>query len=512
MYIHYWYKHFQEENDDFLSNLQSAKDQIWKQQVDNFALRKQQMVVSNNTTILDKIDDILEIFSKTGTAERQAIFDANLPLNNSTVMAGDMTAGQIGAVKKIGDGEYAFVNVEKLMNNLADNVEEFINKLHQLVQTIYEQLATGQTWEQYKNAVIAEYAQTKRTVPGSKSTQLSILTDFLSQNGLKKLTTTTGGAYADQAPLQTALRNLTLLAEALPEGSTSLPRTRVSYSSQSGNVKGKTKNQAELLAVIGMKVNGMFSNVIGTGGEIAWSIAEETGNKKVNQALKKMLGEKFAIKANTSGTDRFNGQVSKGDVTVRANSENVSIQYGVSVKTYTFNTKAKYQNVSLVDNTPFLTALEKSSNIISKEQYLNLFCSLSGAPANEDGGISESNIVEQWSQANENIIINNFLDILAGNAAGAGANVLYLVFNGQIITVDQILKNFSEKEENFDFSFSLKGLKNRSAGVTLNIEGYKEKREDKQLRSDEVENKALEILRQAKIHVSLQILTTLLTK
>ena len=109
----------------------------------------------------------------------------------------------------------------------------------------------------------------KGTIPGSSSTKRQILVDFLSKNGLKKLTTTTGGSYSDQVPLQTALRNLTLLAEALPEGSTSLSRSRVNYESQSGKTTGRTKNQAEVLAIIGMKVNGMFSNVIGTGGEIA---------------------------------------------------------------------------------------------------------------------------------------------------------------------------------------------------------------------------------------------------
>lgn len=505
VYIHYWYKHFQEENNDFLSQLQSAKSQIWERQIHNFALRKQQMVVFHNGQILAEVDDILNIFSTVGTEERQTIFDANVPLNNSTIMANGMTASQMGAKNESG-----FANITRLMNNLAINIEDFVNKLHQLIQTIYEQLATGQQWEDYKNAVISEYAQMKGTIPGSGSTRQQILIDFLSKNGLKKLTTTTQGAYADEAPLQTALRNLTLLAEALPEGTTSFSRSRIQYTTQSGK-SGKTKNQAEVLAVIAMKVGGMFSNVVGTGGEIAWCIAETTGTEKVNKALKTLLGEEFAIQANTSGTDRFNGQVSKGDVTIRATSENVSIQYGVSVKTYTLNTKAKYQDVSLVDNTPFLTALEKSSNIISMEQYLNLFCGLSGTPPNEEGGIPESNIVEDWNQANQNIIINNFLDILAGNAAGAGANVLYLVFNGQIITVDKILNSFNKGTQDFNFSFSLKGLKNRSAGVALNINNYKDSKEEKQLRSNDVMNEALNILRQAKIHVSLQILTSLLT-
>ena len=102
-------------------------------------MRKQQMVTSSDPAVLGKIDDILEVFSSAGAEQRQAIFDANLPLSNTTIMTNGMTAGQMGAQNKLG-----FANIEKLMNNLGDNIEEFVNKLHQLIQNIYEQLATGE--------------------------------------------------------------------------------------------------------------------------------------------------------------------------------------------------------------------------------------------------------------------------------------------------------------------------------------------------------------------------------
>ena len=107
-----------------------------------------------------------------------------------------------------------------------------------------------------------------------------------------------------------------------------------------------------------------------------------------------MLGKKFTISANTAGADVVGGQTSKADVVVRADAHNVTIEYGVSVKTYSFNEQARYQEVSIVSDTPFLAALQKSDDVISQDKYLNLLAAVQGAPAQEGDGPSENEIIQ----------------------------------------------------------------------------------------------------------------------
>ena len=115
---------------------------------------------------------------------------------------------------------------------------------------------------------IEQYAATKGMVAGSSKMRQAILNDFLQHQGLVKLGLT-ANLGTGQSTLETSLRNMVLLAEALPEygsqGSQILGGKN--YSTRKGN--RRTKNGLDTLYVIAGKLQGLFNNVIGTAGEIA---------------------------------------------------------------------------------------------------------------------------------------------------------------------------------------------------------------------------------------------------
>lgn len=158
-----------------------------------------------------------------------------------------------------------------------------------------------------------------------------------------------------------------------------------------------------------------------------------TGQKDVN--LQKDIEEKTKNKKKS---------VSKGDVQVTITDNKVLITYGVSVKTYSFNTSINSKTVTLVSGTPFMEAAKK---LFGDQGGLRYMVNLAGGnPGSKDKnlkGYSNSELNERWDALVKEVAARNFIDVIAGFATENGPETLYLVINGQILSIINILSLLS---------------------------------------------------------------------
>lgn len=434
MYIHYWYVDYQERGGGGVqSSLTATKGQILQNHIDRFAKRKNAMFAGNGSVVMNHMDEIIDVLTDDKNRRRKQIFDANL-----------VNPGQKEFLHGQRVGQYAnsMKKANMMAQQLASEIDLFTNKLDEVIAQIYHSIG-GQSLEEYKNQVIIDYASKTHTTPGSSNFRQSIINNFITHKGLKKLKMTASSGTGVQNTLETALRHLVLLAEGLPEyGSGGRSLGGKYYSTESGS--HRTSTGAETLGVIASKVQGLFNNVVGSGAEIAWAMAEEEGDKKVIEKLHQLdkrinASVHATVVGDTTVKNTENKtQVSKGDVSVKISGQGVNIEYGVSVKTYRFDPAANAQSIEIVGGTNFLTAAYKLLGSGTEKEYLfNLAAGLPGGSKNKT--VSAATLNSQWNELVETVVLFNFLDFLAGTATQNSNNVLYLVFNGKIVTVDEIL-------------------------------------------------------------------------
>lgn len=361
---------------------------------------------------------------------------------------------------------------------IATIVDNFLKALQDAVQNMYAKIE-GKPWEEFKDKVVREYAETKGGLTGSALKQ-AIISDFLTHEGLVNLNLTTSTSNAaNQAGLQTALRNISLLLDALPEYGTSGNSILGSMNYSSRNNSGITKDGLGTLYKIAEKLQGLFNNIVGQGGELAWKVAEQTGlEKMISKGNMPLLSGDAFISTEVIGgrqmtitrsgkkdsnlesdiekkIEKKKKSVSKGDVQVTIADNKVLITYGVSVKTYSFNTKTGAKNVGLVDSTPFLTAAQKLFEEDNGWRYMiNLAGGNPGSSnSSSEKGYSLTDLNNRWDALVKEVVARNFIDVIAGVATQYGPTTLYLVINGQIIPITDILENLSNNV--LDFSSRL---------------------------------------------------------
>lgn len=447
LYLHYWFANYAEKNavslneDSLYANFNAAKvkdkylgtNGVLRK---DFAQRKASMVSGSDS--FKEVEEMLDFFSD--PASRLAEIRGE---NYSQNTIGSWRPMQ--TVRSFVDPNEVASNISTFMMDLQSKLDEMSKKLNFSL-------------DDFKNAVIQEYAENKGISPGSKKFSRMVIQDFITHGGIKrlKLSSTTGSG---NATIDSCARSMILLASALPsygsEGSMSLGAMRYSTGSTAKGSFRVTKSGSETLAIIAGKLTGLWSNVVGSGGEMAWAKAEEVGLKKIQDELTKtnsslnktFSGKNLSYSVRVTGSDIVQDKknnlqsVSKPDVSVSITDGSVVINYGVSVKQYGFNSKAKSETVAMVKSTSFLAAVERySSSGKDKGYLLNL---AAGHPGR--GGSSQKAseyttgaLNNAWKNLVDSVVIANFLDFVAG-AVTESPGVLYVVANGQIIKVEDIL-------------------------------------------------------------------------
>lgn len=353
------------------------------------------------------------------------------------------------------------------VNNLASEVDTFTVALVKSLDECSSLIAGS--LEAFKNKVVQLYCESRGVTAGTSAFSERVIKDFLTHQGITKLNIDSG--MVEDSSLNTCLNACVLLAEALPQygssGGLSLgPKYySVGRASKGKGTRRRSGNGRDTLAIIVSKAQGMFNNVVGKGGEIAWAKAEEVGLKKFEEELKKVnqtipgfsRGKNISVETKLIGAEYTHDNaedlksVSKGDVQVIITDGQVTINYGASVKQYRFNSKTNAQTITLVSNTPFFEALTRfaGSGNGNLEYMLNVAAGRSGKNiANwqtSSYSIGEGELTEAWNNIVQSVTISNFLHFLAGVVDNSGTSVLYLVVNGQVIPVATIIENIGRQ-------------------------------------------------------------------
>lgn len=348
-------------------------------------------------------------------------------------------------------------------NRLASDISIFLQELQQRIADMADRLNLD--LDALKSQIIQEYAETKGLRVGSKNFSKSVIQDFITHNGIKKLNLKTSPG-TESATLNSCVRSIILLASALPDygesGRMSLGSMKYSTSTDSG-ISGSGN---ATLGIIAGKLSGLWNNVVGRGGEIAWKKAEEVGLKELSEETKLIekeiptnyRGKNLSYSVRVSGEDVVSNlqdktlkSVSKPDVIISITDNNVTIEYGVSVKQYKFNSKSNSKSISIVHGTSFLEALKR---YMPSGKDFGYVMNLAGGHPGQGGSKKKAGdyttalLNTAWNNLVESVVIRNMLDFLVG-VVNTGATTLYIVVNGRIFKIEEILDNLLTSDNGF---------------------------------------------------------------
>lgn len=478
MYVHYWFYDYEKNAGaagDLYKNYNREKyfgkegllQPILKQRIDS---------LNTSGMAIEEFEALIDFLSEDTSGLRKEVFEGHAVNNISTA-----TALRESKEAVIGNSKIAEATAEEI----AMIVDDFLQKLEHAIVEMYNTIVGSGSWDSFQAQVVEEFAKNKKRPSGKISE--SILKSFLTHEGLTKLNLNTTAGKESDATLQTSLRNIALILEALPDYGTGGSSTLGSRRYSTGSTQGKYKisgSGGDTLGIISGKMQGLFSNLVGKGGEVAWKTAEEAAEEEVQDFLEEKVnvtaevigGQTLQIERKISSNmppknkKNTTTVVSKGDTKVTiTKGKKVIIEYGVSVKTYTFN-KAGSKTVSIVDGTNFFDAAIKLFGTDNGWRYmLNLGAghpgkSWYGRDDTKGSAKSASDLNAQWDTLLNQIVANAFLDILMGIITKEGPTVLYLVVNGNIIKISDILANLASGS--MDFSKRVWEVTQRKNGGT----------------------------------------------
>lgn len=461
-YLHYWYadyvsRHGDDRYDSFNKSKNAADYLMPGSGISQkeFQKRKQRMI-SGNPANRSEFEELLEFFMNPGEALSEVRADT---------YKANAVQGWSGIKGSVFGSDGGFTTPEELAERISTFCKELENRTNEMIAKLSDNV------EAYKQAVIREYAETRGVSVGSGNFARRVIQDFLAHEGLKKLGLGTAISGEADSKVNSCARACVLLAEALPSygsgGSLSMGSMKYSTGKSIRDAKSKggsgTKvsgSGSETLAIILGKLSGLWSNVVGSGAEIAAKKAEEVllgklvkEEEKVQQAFRNSgsAGKEISVSVRTSGgnmvqkTDEIKG-VSKPDVVISVSDGSVSIDYGASVKQYTPDPSDNSITITAVSETSFMKALTRYYPAARNTEYvLNLAGAHGGLGLKGKKGTgqaqsySEAGLNERWRDLVDSVTVRNFLDFVAGLGQTHGDNVLYLISNGQIYSIGDIL-------------------------------------------------------------------------
>lgn len=459
-YLHYYFYNYEGKDDYDVSDFdQQKKKVILAEQLAAFQKNKQQL--TKNAELADMGDVLNFLTGEDGDQKRKQVLDqtagTGADQNIDFILWDNLTIGQIGGkngLKYIGDKA----------EEIAAHIQEFQKKLEDFCQEAYVTFMKGNTWESYKKTVIQQY-QISKGIVGDKANGVvdknlakSIIADFLKHDGLITLSDISGN------PMETALAKLVALAQALPEYDIT---GKEKYSTSRNSKMQSVNDIAQCLKVLAGKVSGLWSNVKGTGAELAIATAEEE--------LIKMLGDKLQdIEKDFSGgtsyvsgkswlqvinqlddsqlkelTDNTNKaleqkHVAKGDVSIKLTKNGVAIQYGISVKNYkATDVNAKHINLDISNGNDFISLYRDS---FPGDSDLLFLYHVAGAHPGITPGTRQSGIIypttkdleAKWDSLKQQVVYSNFLTFLTGLPH---ENVIYMIVNKQLYDIEDVVKS-----------------------------------------------------------------------
>ena len=511
-YLHYWFTHYDGggKSMDLTEINRLKRVELIERQIKALGERNAAMTQDAGT---DEFGKMIDYLTGSDRAGMQQVFEGTASGSSADVTIGGTSISSLGSM--------GLGNVAQKINESAEELSyllfEFQYTLTEALESAYKQLNSDAPFSEFQNRLVQEYARTKK-IPQSKVGQ-SIIQDFLKTNGFKGLPKTS-------TALEAYLQRLALLAYAIPSYGGE------SYSYSTGTRSGTTDSIPQFFKIIASKTTGTLNFVRKEAGELAMMKAEadvladfakqvQDINTQIRQTGRKMVSSEggwlsadVTVKSDfdNMSTDKSasNMRLSRGDVEVTVDNSKVSVTYGINVKDQNINRGAKYQNITLVNNTSFVNAYRKVFSGYGNS--LDLLYQL--AAGHEGGEYSEAILSLYWNEMIDTVVKGGMLDALAGMPQ---ENVIYLSVNGQLFSIADIAQRVLNSEVGgnlaggADLSYSTLGLNRENAVATNRWVGSPTKNTVYALqRSEAVLPQIQAYLNRAKITIDLKLLTTLI--
>ena len=490
-YLHYYYGN---SNSPFTSAefFESKRKNLLDMQLKVFEQQKKAILnKAHSSRVPKEYAEMLEILTDTGNAGqlRDQIYAGVNPSGGvpdkvlfNTALGGTSSAGSIQNMDA--------ASIERKVGDIVKNIDNFRIGLENTLEKAYQNLFGNENFETYKQAVITDYINKSGLSGEDKSViNQNILDNFLRHEGFIK-----SGAFDKKSTnrIEDSLKKLILLADALPIYNDYLAG-EVTYSTKqhSGTIDGLP----EFFKIIAGKTQGLYNMVKGDGAELTAMLGEKAVIQEAGKSLKD-LDKAFAVintGANSTGGvsvfstykkdanwdkafgfdnlgKQYSGSASKPDVTVIYNLNGVKINYGLTVKNYEMKnanngTDKYFINAKLTFETTLYDAM---SRIFSGTGMYGAY-QLAGGHGNGNVKLVNGNrytngqLDEMWDSLKDMVIAGNMLTFLGGLKED---NTLFMVANGRVIGLDQILRDIIN--EKTTESYSIKGASARSTYMSKN--------------------------------------------
>lgn len=489
-YLHYYYGN---SNSPFTSAefFENKRKNLLDMQLKVFEQQKKVILnKAHSSRVPKEYAELLEILTDTGNAGqlRDQIYAGANPSDGvpdkvlfHTALGGTSSAGSIQNIKS---------GIEKKVGDIVTNIDNFRIALQNTLDKAYQSLFGDGNFEAYKQAVFTEYVSNSGLSGKDKSIiNQSILDNFLHHEGFVK-----SGAFDSNSAnrVEDSLKKLILFADALPEYNSYLAG-EATYSTKKHS--GKIDGLPEFFKIIAGKTQGLYNMVKGDGAELTASLGETAVIQEAGKHLKDL--DKVFTVTNTGSNStggvsilstyekdsnwdkafgfdnlgkQYDGSVSKPDVTVTYSLNGVKINYGLTVKNYEMRkanngTDKYFINAKLTSETSLYDAM---SRIFSGTGMYGAY-QLAGGHGNGNVKLTNGNrytnsqLDEMWNSLKDMVIAGNMLTFLGGLKED---NTLFMVANGRVIGLDQILRdiiNGKTKE-----TYTIKGASARSRYMSEN--------------------------------------------
>ena len=434
-YLHYYFSNYIKENQQDLSYINRGKRvELILRQMELFGAKVNQFYSEAATNEMGEVMDILS-----GEAHAKALEEVYVGASH--------TSPQINGVDISSVANMSVDNIAKKLQTdateLTTLINSFYNSLTQKLDEVYQILGKGEVYDTFAANVLAEYCNDNE-IPQSRAGQ-EILRQFLSSEGLSSVKGRTN--------LETYIKRLSLLASSLP----SYSGEEIGYGTTRGG-EGIATSLPEFFKIVAQKTNGLFSNITGRIGEMAFAKAEEEVSCEIQEKLHDVdisIDNAMGLVASRGNSwldcdvsvdGAFETpdkptvlQTNTGDVQVTVTKGKVSASYGVNVKDYKFDSHVKFQKIRIGTSLSFLDAYHK---VYGNDNFLYAVASGQAGVTDENADIySESMITALWQDLIATTVAGSVLDTLAGMPQ---EDNLFLSVNGRIFTLIDVIQQIGQ--------------------------------------------------------------------
>lgn len=504
---------------------------LLQKQIDNLEKR--------NKFLIESSGEAGEAFGKmlNGRHLEETLFQA------STLSLEALPGVTLGKNVSAGSVDY----VEKLVDELTKNLSTFINGLDNMIDEMYNQLHKKESLDAYAQTVIADYAKTHKVSGDAMSQQ--ILSEFL-KDGLKSIKAKSSSA---EDRLMADINKCINLANALPKYKEYVKNNAESLATN------KEGAESRFFRILSRRLTGIRSHAQGLMGEIAvaagFAAATSKGLKEIGKlgtTTSNVVGTRTSVKLpwghlninilkdpqleeDAAKAQNIKKSTNKKDVEVTMNIVDgngkitSTFTYGANVKNYTIKPDSPFTTYTIHDSGTFANAYKAA---FPQDANYSFLFNLGAGHANQLrlGGPSYSELNTQWTQIIRTVAVSYIATALAG---GIRENTVFLVLNGRVFLITDVLKNilsfiqagepgYNESNSAFGYGYQLRGM-SREKMLAKSTWIFDKSRENvpknrwddrnTQLayqRSDKARLELPKILNDAKITISLRTMTSLL--